>query len=324
MCLASIYSCFLPQTPLEAALIIVLAHVMDFLYPFHSGFLLKVHPVHTSYMLAKILGKPCTSKLRGVATWFTVTLIHVLAYGALLTASCFLGRWLWIITSAYILKLSMSLKLLLDIVNNVKICFEKGDIECARYWTQQIVRRDVYKLSARHVASAAIESLAESLVDGYTSPIFYFALGGPLAALLQRLANTLDGALGFKHNCYENVGWFSAKADTVLNFLPARATALVIVMYSFIAKRSFSDAYSIWRRDCRKTESVNAGHPMAAMAGALGIELEKPGFYKLGNPINDISNPQVLSLGMKIALASGATFTTLITFLITLLTTTML
>ncbi len=292
---------------------------MDFLYPYHSGFMLKMHPVHTSYTLALKLGKPCTSKLRGVATWLIVSVLHMFAYGTALLASCIVGRWLWLITSAYILKLSMSLRLLLSIVNNVRTCFEKGDIGCARYWTQQIVRRDVYKLGKEHVASAAIESLAESLVDGYTSPIFYFTIGGPLAALLQRLANTLDGALGFKHGCYEDVGWFSAKADTALNFLPARLSALIVVVYAFLAGRRVTDAYNVWRRDCRKTESINAGHPMSAMAGALGVELEKPGFYRLGNPINDASEPRTLRNAMKIAVAMAITFVALTLLLSTLI-----
>jgi adenosylcobinamide-phosphate synthase len=291
--------------------IIALAHLLDFLYPYHRGLMLKIHPVHTAYVLALRLGKPCTSKANGVAVWLIVVSLHIPIYSMALLTSCAIGRWLWIIVSAYILKLSISFRLLLDIVGNVGTCIEKGDTECARYWTQQIVRRDVYKLDKRLVASAAIESLAESLVDGYTSPIFYFAIGGPLAALLQRLANTLDGALGFKHGCYKDVGWFSAKADTILNFLPARLTALFIVMYSFLAGRSAVDAYHVWRRDCRKTESVNAGHPMSAMAGALGVELEKPGFYRLGNPVSSISESKAIRIAIKIAIAVATTFTTL-------------
>jgi adenosylcobinamide-phosphate synthase len=88
-------------------------------------------------------------------------------------------------------------------------------------------------------------------------------------------------------------------------------------MYAFLAGRRVTDAYNVWRRDCRKTESINAGHPMSAMAGALGVELEKPGFYRLGSPINDVSEPRTLRNAMKIAVAMAITFVTLMLLLST-------
>ena len=291
--------------PLDFITILLLAHALDFIYPFHRGFLYLIHPVHTSYVIGLKLGKLYSSKLRGVATWFAVVVIHLAIYVPLLYVSWTINRVLWIIVSAYILKVSMSLRLLIDIVGNVSRCLSRGDLDCAKMWTQQIVRRDVYSLDEEHVASAAIESLAESLVDGYTSPLLYFALLGPVGALIQRIANTLDSAIGYKHNGYRDVGWFSAKMDTILNYLPARLTALIIVLLAPLAKTSIGFAYRIWRRDCRKTESLNAGHPMSAMAGALMVRLEKIGCYVLGDGIRR-TDFRAIENGIRVAVASSA------------------
>ncbi len=232
--------------------------------------------------MALKLGKPFSSRIRGVVVWIVVVSTHLALYASILYVAWSISPYLWIAVASYITKTSFSLRLLIDIVKRVGVCSSRGDWSCARFWTQQIVRRNVYELDEEHVLSAAIESLAESLVDGYTSPLLYYAFFGPLGALFQRIVNTLDGALGFKDPPYRDVGWFSAKMDTLVNYVPARLTALLIVALSPIAGGDPRYAYRIWRKFCRATESLNAGHPMSAMAGALRVRLEKPGFYVLG------------------------------------------
>lgn len=281
---------FLYPSPLHLLAVLILAHLLDYAYPFHRGILLKIHPVHTAFYMAKRLGKPYSSKLRGVATWFIVVGTHLGLYASILYLSWLASPILWILVASWIVKTSFSLRLLLDIVRNVYACASRNDWGGARFWTQQIVRRNVYELDEEHVLSAAIESLAESLVDGYTSPLFYYALFGPLGALFQRLINTLDGALGFLSPEYRDVGWFSARMDTVVNYVPARLTALIIVALA----RDRRYAYAIWRRFCRATQSINAGHPMSAMAGALRVRLEKPGSYILGEAVEDLEPAKLL------------------------------
>jgi len=294
-----------PRDPFLLLSALLLAVLLDVAYPYHRGILLKAHPVHTSYIMALKLGKPRSSKLRGIAVWFAVVSVHLSAYAAVLYAAWRISAFLWILASAWIMKESFSLKLLLDVVSNAARCAELGEWECARGWVQQIVRRDVHKLDEEKVLSAALESLAESLVDGYTSPLLYIALLGPVGGLLQRIANTLDGALGFKTAEYRDVGWFSAKADTALNFIPARLTALLFILLSPIAGGSMRFAFSIWRRFRNATESMNAGQPMSAMAGALRVRLEKPGSYVLGEPSESLS-PEKIWSGIKVAVASAA------------------
>jgi adenosylcobinamide-phosphate synthase len=303
-----------PRDFAEFLLVLALAHLGDAVYPFHRGIALTLHPVHTSYVLAVKLGRRYSSKLRGMLTWLAVVLLHLATYGLALYLASRAHRLAWVAVSAYILKTSASLRLLLDIVRRCAECLALGDLDCARFWAQQIVRRDVSRLDEEHVASAAVESLAESLVDSYTSPLLYYALLGPLGALLQRLANTLDGALGFKYGGYEDVGWFSAKADTVLNYIPARLTALTLVLLAPAVGGDVHHAYRTWARFSRSTESVNAGHPMSAMAGVLGVRLEKVGHYSLGEPLRRLDHRAVRD-GVRVALLCSAVWLLLVSTL---------
>ncbi|HWQ17981.1 MAG TPA: cobalamin biosynthesis protein [Sulfolobales archaeon] len=272
----------LPMGLFERVVPILLGLLMDLLYPYHRGLLLKIHPVHTAYTMARLLSPPGSSRARGVITWLAVMAVHCIAYGSLLYVARIFGEIFWILVSAYIVKLSVPVRLLADIVRDVARCLERDDIACAREKTSWIVRRDTSKLGRGHLASASIESLFESTVDGIASPLLYTALLGPMGGLIQRLINTLDGALGFKTPEYIKAGWLSAKADTVINYIPARLVAIMIIILAPIAGGSIERALRIYIEYRNRTESANAGHPMAAAAGSLGIRLEKVGSYVLG------------------------------------------
>jgi len=316
---------FFPElsNPLIAVIILVIALILDILYPFHKGILLKIHPVHTCYVLAFKLVKPYASRIFGVLLWIFCVSVHVIPILILINITYAytvnqLYAMLWIIMVSWILKTCFSITLLVDIGLKVYRYSAIGDWSKARYWTQQIVRRDVYVLDEEHVLSACIESLAESLVDGIISPLFYYPFLGVVGALIQRLANTLDGAVGFKTKELRDVGWFSAKMDTIINFIPARLTAFYIITSSLILKYDWRNALKVYLRDRRKTESVNAGHPMSAMAGALGIRLEKMGYYALGDrckpidPLDVLKAVKVIIVSTSIHLVIIVTLTMLI------------
>lgn len=272
----------LPRNPLDLIASVALGLIMDLLYPYHRGLLLKIHPVHTAYIMARSLSPPGSSRVRGAAAWLAVMASHCSLYGSLLYIAYNLGEIFWILVSAYIVKISVPVRLLASVVREVARCIERGDMKCAREKTSWIVRRDTSTLGEGHLASAAIESLFESTVDGIASPLMYIALLGPMGGLMQRLINTLDGALGFKTPEYIEAGWLSAKADTLVNYIPARLTAAMIIMLAPIAGGSVGRAFKIYMMYRGRTESVNAGHPMAAAAGSLGVKLEKIGSYVLG------------------------------------------
>jgi adenosylcobinamide-phosphate synthase len=160
---------------------------------------------------------------------------------------------------------------------------ESGDLAGARHNLSMIVRRKTNDLDEQHVLSATIECVSESTVDGIAGPIFYYSLLGPGGAFAYRAINTLDSMVGYKDEYYKDIGWMSARLDTVANYIPARITALLMVVSAKMLGADWKNSLHILHRDHGKTCSPNAGYPMATMAGALRIRLEKIGHYALGD-----------------------------------------
>jgi adenosylcobinamide-phosphate synthase len=147
---------------------------------------------------------------------------------------------------------------------------------------KSLVSRDTDELNKSQVISAAVESAAENICDSFVAPLFYFLLFGVPGAIACRVINTFDAMVGY-HGRWEYLGRFAARLDDVANFIPARITALIIVLASPICRKNTSQAWHIMIRDHKKTESPNAGWTIGAIAGALGVQLEKAGHYKLGD-----------------------------------------
>uniref|UniRef100_A0A7C1FGD4 Cobalamin biosynthesis protein CobD n=1 Tax=Caldilinea aerophila TaxID=133453 RepID=A0A7C1FGD4_9CHLR len=193
-----------------------------------------------------------------------------------------------VLLEAVLLKMTFSLRGLLTAGGSVKVALEQGELDAARrLLAWHLVSRNVSQLDASQVAAATIESLAENLSDGVLAPLLYYALmpraeWGLPAAYAYRFLNTADAMLGYRDAEREWLGKASARLDDLANLIPARVTALLIVACACAAGGSGRHAWRIWRRDARQTASPNAGHPMAAMAGALGVVLEKVDHYVLG------------------------------------------
>ncbi|NQT85627.1 cobalamin biosynthesis protein CobD [bacterium] len=149
-----------------------------------------------------------------------------------------------------------------------------GDLPEARRRVAMIVGRDTADLDEQAVARAAVESVAESIVDGVTAPLLLAALLGPVGAMVYRAINTLDSTFGYKNERYREFGWASARLDDVANAIPARLTAPLLCLASL--RR---ESVRILRRDGRNHASPNSGLTEAAMAGALGIQLGGPSTY---------------------------------------------
>ncbi len=150
-------------------------------------------------------------------------------------------------------------------------------------------RREVDNLNGQQVVSAVIESIAENLADFKLSPIFYYSIFGVTGAVVFKTINILDGTVGFKDKKHINIGWFSAKLDTIANFIMSRWTALFIVLASSFTGGSHRNAWNVMVRDRKKVPSINHGWPMAAIAGALNVPLEKPGYYVIGDGIEELA-----------------------------------
>jgi adenosylcobinamide-phosphate synthase len=186
-----------------------------------------------------------------------------------------------LVVAAYFLKSSFSIRMLLTSALGIKKELEEGRIEKVRSDLKTFVGRDTSKLSEAQSASAVIESLAESFVDGILSPLFYFIIFGLPGALVYRMINTLDSIVGYKKEPYIDLGYASAKLDDIVNFVPARLSLVFISIASFFSGKPF-DALKTCMNDHNKTASPNSGWSMAAMSGALNVRLEKIGYHVLG------------------------------------------
>lgn len=189
-------------------------------------------------------------------------------------------QWL---AEAYLLKLTLSLRGLAHAAKQVQQALTAQELPNARELVgRHLVSRETSLLVAHEVAAAAVESVAENASDGVIAPLFYYALGGLPAALVYRFINTADSMLGYRDEDHEWLGKAPARLDDGVNFIPARLTALLLIAASVFLRDKTRMAWRVWRHEARFTESPNAGHPMSAMAGALGVELEKFGYYRLG------------------------------------------
>ena len=147
---------------------------------------------------------------------------------------------------------------------------EKPDLPQARQRLARIVGRDTQALNETEVHRALIETLAESACDGIVAPLFYMAAGGVPLAMAYKAVNTLDSMIGHADQRYFYFGKTAARLDDVVNYIPARLTALAIVAVAGMESKS---SLKIWRRDGSKHKSPNAGQPESAMAGALRVRL---------------------------------------------------
>jgi adenosylcobinamide-phosphate synthase len=184
---------------------------------------------------------------------------------------------------ALFLKLTLSLRGLDRAAHEVQSALEAGSLpEARRLLSWHLVSRDTSQLDESKVSAAAIESVAENSSDGIVAPLFFFALGGLPAAFAYRFINTADSMLGYHDEEREWLGKVPARLDDLLNFIPARLAGLFIVLSAPFYGASLSQAWKFMWRDSGQTASPNAGIPMSAMAGVLGVELEKISHYALG------------------------------------------
>jgi adenosylcobinamide-phosphate synthase len=228
---------------------------------------------------------------------FTVGLFMVPVYYLLLYIKG-LNFAVYIIVAAVLLKLSFSVRGLGQVALAIKHLLAENKIDEARFQLRALVSRDTRKLSEPLVISAAVESVAEGTCDSVVAPLFYFLLFGVPGAVGYRVVNTMDAMIGY-HGRYEYLGKFASWLDDVLNFIPARITALLLVLAAFLSRRNGRSAWKVALREHARTESPNAGWPIAAMAGALDIRLEKSGYYRLGKE-NALPAPETIYASVKL------------------------
>lgn len=156
---------------------------------------------------------------------------------------------------------------------------QKGDLAGARTAVSMIVGRDTERLSGEQVAKAAVETIAENTSDGVIAPLFYMAIGGPVLGFFYKAVNTMDSMVGYKNERYLYFGRAAAKLDDVLNYIPARLSAWLMILVSFLLGMDWKNAVKIYRRDRYNHASPNSAHTEAVCAGALGLKLAGDAWY---------------------------------------------
>jgi adenosylcobinamide-phosphate synthase len=193
---------------------------------------------------------------------------------------------------------------LIDHVLAVQRALQSMSLAEARTAVAHIVGRDTKEMNESDIVRATVETIAESTADGIVAPLFYLVLGGAPLALAYKAISTLDSMVGHLDDRYRWFGWASARVDDMANFFPARITALLLVLSAGIVSRSWSVMQQAWQillRDGSRHPSPNSGHPEAAMAGALGVQLGGMNYYDglpverpcLGDPVQPLTRAHI-------------------------------
>jgi adenosylcobinamide-phosphate synthase len=241
--------------------------------------------------------------LTGATTW------------GMIAGATLLHPWLGTAASIVILYTTIATRDLVRHSTEVYVALQNGDLPEARKRVGMIVGRDTANLDQAGVTRAAVESVAESMVDGVTAPLFFALLGGPVGAMLYKAINTMDSMFGYKNAQYRKFGWAAARLDDLANFIPARLTSLMIPAASFPLRLAPKRSLLTLFRDRFAHASPNSGHTEAAVAGALGVQLGGPNSYfgtvmekpAIGDATRPLEPQDILRANHLMLLASALT-----------------
>jgi adenosylcobinamide-phosphate synthase len=193
---------------------------------------------------------------------------------------------------------------LLEAAGTLAATLRDRGLEAARPRLRWLCSRDPDQLDASGLANGTVESLAENLSDSVVAPLFYLACFGVEGAVAYRAINTLDAMIGYRGQ-YEWLGKAAARLDDLANLVPARITALLLWAAGLgIRSVSLARGAAVWSRDHARTASPNAGHPMAMAAGLLGLRLDKPGHYALGEEL-PAATPEDIPRAIRLCRRAG-------------------
>lgn len=261
--------------------------------PLLIGFLLDVcigdpynfpHPIRLIgkliSALERMIRKKCSNLRRGgVVLVLAVLFVSALIPFILLLLCYRLHLICGIIAESILICYLLAARNLCD--ESMKVCkaAEAGDMEGARKAVSMIVGRDTAVLDRDGIIRAAVETVAENTSDGVTAPLFYIAFFGAVGGFFYKAANTMDSMIGYKNEKYAELGRFAAKLDDVLNYIPSRLSALLMIAVCPLLRLDGKNAFRIWRRDRRKHASPNSAQTESACAGALHLRLAGDAWY---------------------------------------------
>jgi adenosylcobinamide-phosphate synthase len=242
-------------------------------------------PYHPVALLGRFIGwwgrpecyPPAVQRPAGVAFWMITAVLFTLPF---FLFGRFAPWYLYLFLGPFLLKCCFASRALeqhtLAVVEALKDGVEEG-----REKVKLLVSRNTAYLDREHILSAAYESLTENLTDSIISPLLFFSLFGLTGAAAYRAVNTMDAIVGYRDERVR-IGWWAARMDDIFNFIPARITVILLLIW-FACRGRFFQAFGVLRHDGKNRPGFNGGIVMAAMAGGAGIRFEKPGIYTIGN-----------------------------------------
>lgn len=292
----------------------------------------KIHPVVIIGSLITFF-KKIFIRIDNRWSGFLTTICVMLIFCLMIIIIMLLGSindYLFIIVYSILLSSTYSIKMLLTSAKSIENDLRE-DINKARQAVSYLVSRDTNELTEGFIVSATIESMTENITDSYIAPIFYFTLFSIvlivfnknyfvillLIAFIYRISNTLDAMLGYTTDELKNIGFFPAKLDDILNYIPARISGLFVVLSAYLLRYNGKNAFKIMKRDARNCPSPNSGYTMAPTAGALDIQLVKKGTYILGDDKGQI-NVNDISKAIKLTSMTISLFTIFIFIIMTI------
>ena len=270
----------------------------------------RLHPVVLMGKLISLFEKqlrprfpqtPPGERTAGTIMALAVPLISAGAGLLLLYLAWRVHPWAYFAVSAFLCWQCFAARCLMTEAKKVVTCLEKEGLSAGRRQVGMLVGRDTDSLTEMQVVKAAVETVAENTSDGVVAPLFWMALFGAAGGLFYKAVNTMDSMVGYKNDRYLQFGRCAAKFDDVVNYVPARLSALAMIGAAFLLRLDGKGALRIWRRDRRNHASPNSAQTESACAGALGVQLggnasyfgklhEKP---TIGDPLRPIERADV-------------------------------
>lgn len=231
-------------------------------------------------VIRRVLPKTPKGELAGgiLLTIFIILISTALPF-AILWAAGQIHIVLRIIMEAFMCYQILSVKSLKTESMKVYEELVREDLAGARTMVSMIVGRDVQNLNMEQVTKAAVETVAENTSDGTVAPLLFMALGGAPLGFFYKAVNTMDSMIGYKNDRYLYFGRFAAKLDDIVNYIPARLSAFLMIFSAFLMKLDYRNAWRIFKRDRYNHASPNSAQTESVCAGALGIQLAGDAYY---------------------------------------------
>lgn len=276
---------------IERMIVISAAFLLDIILGDPSGWW---HPVRgigkliecTEKLLRRMLHisdeRECDRRKKRIAGAVQVIIVVCISTGLMalvLYAAHSIHPYLRVGVESVICYQMLAMKSLRDESMKVYDALRGGDIERARYAVSMIVGRDTEKLTGEGITKAAVETVAENTSDGIIAPLLYMLLFGACGGVFYKSVNTMDSMTGYKNDRYIYFGTVAAKTDDVVNYIPARISALLMIAASAIHRLDYKNAWKIFRRDRYNHASPNSAQTEAVCAGALSVQLAGDAYY---------------------------------------------